>query len=72
MRADLDEGHPALVEAWGRLYGWAGDGGVRHAKFAEETHSQELAIYVVVTSSAFLNYLRSKSSRSDGDAEPVA
>ncbi len=51
--------HPALASAWEKMYSWASDEGVRHADFGTAPKDQALATYVVVTSSAFLNYLAS-------------
>uniref|UniRef100_A0A7V3ZX07 HEPN AbiJ-N-terminal domain-containing protein n=1 Tax=candidate division WOR-3 bacterium TaxID=2052148 RepID=A0A7V3ZX07_UNCW3 len=54
--------HPALKEALKKLYGWTSDeDGIRHAKPGEKTtSSEEEARFLLVISSAFVNYIISK------------
>lgn len=55
--------HPALKAGFGNLYGWTSDeGGIRHAKFGEEKLVVGFveAKYLLVTISAFINYLKVK------------
>ena len=56
--------HPALKDSWLKLYGFASDaGGIRHASSADEpVVSRSLARYLLVSCSAFANYLLSLSS----------
>lgn len=50
--------HPALNEAWTKMYGWTSDeGGIRHASIDTVNIDQSLAKYMVVTCAAFLSYL---------------
>ena len=51
--------HPALIDGWAKLYGFTSDaGGVRHASNTEEVAiDAALAKYMLVTCSAFSNYL---------------
>jgi len=56
--------HPSLEQGFNKLYGYAGDGdGIRHALMDESTLDQEDAIYMLVTCSAFINYLISKANK---------
>lgn len=61
--------HPALEKGFGNLYGWAGDAktGVRHGLSGEpfDVEAAE-ARYMLVTCSAFVNYLRSKTGKELG------
>lgn len=58
--------HPALIEAWLKLHGWASDeGGVRHA-FKGEAVDEDLARYVLVSCSAFIGYLTGVKSKQLG------
>ncbi len=54
--------HPAMKEGFDRLYGWTSDeGGIRHGKFNEELSAGEPeARYMLVTCSAFINYVIAK------------
>lgn len=54
--------HPALVQAWDKMYAWASDDGIRHAEFRDVPKDQATAVYVLVTCSAFVNYLASASN----------
>lgn len=50
--------HPALKEAWSKMYGWTSDaGGIRHAGIEAADADQALAKYALVTCSAFVSYL---------------
>ena len=52
--------HPAMVNAFDRLYGYASNsGGIRHAMLEEENVSEEEARFMLVACSAFLNFLAS-------------
>lgn len=54
---------PALKEAFSKLYGWtSGSQGIRHALTEGATEPQfEEAMFMLVTSSTFINYLRGKT-----------
>lgn len=50
--------HPALKEAWSKMYGWTSDAdGIRHAGIEAADADQAIAKYMLVTSSAFVSYL---------------
>ena len=50
--------HPALESGWNKLYGFTSDAdGIRHALIREEDSDQALAIYYLVSCSAFINLL---------------
>ncbi len=50
--------HPALEQAWIKMYGWASDeANIRHAGVEEAEIDQTLAKYTLVTCSAFVSYL---------------
>lgn len=50
--------HPALREAWSKMYGWTSDDdGIRHAGINAASADQALAKYALVTCSAFVSYL---------------
>jgi hypothetical protein len=54
--------HPAMREAFLKLYGYTSDAeGIRHALLDESSLKFEDAKYMVVTCSAFVNYLVAKS-----------
>jgi len=56
--------HDALKNGFLSLYGWTSDDeGIRHSLMDEPKLSQEDAIYMLVTCSAFINYLFVKSCR---------
>lgn len=53
--------HKSLQSAFGSLYGWTSDAdGIRHAMMDESTLKQEDAIFMLVSCSAFVNYLKLK------------
>ncbi|MCF6285877.1 MAG: hypothetical protein L3K26_11870 [Candidatus Hydrogenedentes bacterium] len=56
--------HGALKEGFVKLYGYTSDGdGIRHAMFeGKSTLTQADAVYFLVSCSAFVNYLKIKSS----------
>lgn len=56
--------HPAMKEGFSNLYGWTSDeGGVRHGKYKEPLSCDEPeARYMLITCSAFINYVISKFS----------
>lgn len=50
--------HPALAGGWTKLYGYTSDaGGIRHALVRDEEIDEPLALYFVVSCSAFVNFL---------------
>lgn len=50
--------HPALEQAWIKMYGWTSDAdGIRHAAIEEAAGSPRLARYMLVACSAFVTYL---------------
>ena len=54
--------HPALRAAFTKLYGYSSDeSGIRHALLEESTVGYDDAKYMVVTCSAFVNYLAAKA-----------
>ncbi len=56
--------HGALKEGFKKLYGYASDkDGIRHALLEESTLTQADAVYFLVSCSAFVNYLKVKSSK---------
>jgi hypothetical protein len=56
--------HPALKAAFGKLYGYTSDAdGIRHALLEESTLTAEDAIFMLVTCSAFVNYLKALAAR---------
>lgn len=56
--------HPALKTAWGTIYGWTSDeNGVRHGAVEASTVDANLAIYMLVSCSAFVSYLIKESRR---------
>ena len=58
--------HPALKEAFNKLYGYTSDeGGIRHAEgLTESDVSFEEAKFMLVSCSAFVNYLLAKMAKS--------
>lgn len=53
--------HPALKTGFSNLYGWTSDeGGIRHALMDKPNLSEDDARYMLVSCSAFANYLMSK------------
>lgn len=59
--------HPALKEGFQRIYGWTSDnGGIRHGKTVEALEPEFAeARYMLITTSAFVNYLIEKFSREE-------
>jgi len=58
--------HKALRDGFMKLYGWTSDDeGIRHSLMDEPTLSQEDAVYMLVTCSAFINYLNEKYRKFD-------
>ena len=51
--------HPAQVKGWSALYGWTSDdkGGIRHGRTDKDDLTADDARYMLVTCSAFANYL---------------
>ncbi|MEJ6554041.1 hypothetical protein PQI51_03260 [Microbacterium esteraromaticum] len=50
--------HAAVVKAWSAMYGYAsGAGGMRHANIGGEEVDAAMAVYLLVTCSAFVNLL---------------
>lgn len=57
--------HPAFEEALRKMYAYAGDAeGIRHALLEESTLDADDARFMLVSCSAFVNYLKAKSSKS--------
>lgn len=55
--------HPALKKAFSNLYGYTSDAeGIRHALLEESNLKFEDAKFILVSCSAFVNYLKSKAS----------
>lgn len=56
--------HPALRNAFSALYGYTSDAhGIRHALVGEGEVTQELAQFVLVTCSAFVNYVEASAAK---------
>jgi hypothetical protein len=56
--------HPALKQAFDKLYAYTGDAeGIRHALLDEPTLDFEDAKFMLVSCSAFVNYLAAKASK---------
>lgn len=56
--------HSALKKGFSNLYGWTSDeGGIRHALMDKTNLSEEDARYMLVSCSAFANYLMSKARK---------
>lgn len=66
-RLDADgaiQTHPALNGAFRQLYGYTSDaGGIRHALLEEDSLDFEDAKFMLVSCSAFVNYLQAKALR---------
>ena len=62
-KSDAVELHPALKEAFSKLYGWTSDKktGIRHGIMDIPNLSNEDARFMLVTCSAFINYLIEKA-----------
>lgn len=57
--------HPALIKAFSAIYGYTSDaGGIRHAMLDEDSVGQEDALYMLVSCSAFVNYVVAKAAKS--------
>jgi len=57
--------HKGLVSGFKSIYGFTSDaGGIRHSLLEESTLDQTDAIYMLVSCSAFVNYLITKNNRS--------
>jgi hypothetical protein len=58
--------HPALSGAFEKLYGYTSDAnGIRHALLDESNLEQEDALFMLVSCSAFINYLTAKCARAN-------
>lgn len=58
--------HPALSGAFGKLYGYTSDSnGIRHALLEESNLDFEDSKFMLVSCSAFINYLRSKAAKAN-------
>ena len=56
--------HKALKDGYSKLYGWtSNDEGIRHSIMDEPSLSQEDAVYMLVSCSAFINYLNEKARK---------
>ncbi len=56
--------HPALSGAFDKLYGYTSDAsGIRHSLLDESNMEQEDALFMLVSCSAFVNYLTAKCAR---------
>src|SRR5574337_886187 len=59
--------HPALKTSFSSLYGYTSDAdGIRHALLEQDRLQQEDAIYMLVSCSAFVNYLIKKTTETTG------
>ena len=57
--------HPALNRAFQQIYGYTSDaGGIRHALLEEDSLEFEDAKFMLVSCSAFVNYLQAKAAKS--------
>ncbi|MER7447819.1 hypothetical protein [Microbacterium sp. NPDC097977] len=55
--------HPAILRAWSAMYGYTSDaGGIRHANINGEEVDAAMAVYLLVTCSAFVNLLAKVAS----------
>lgn len=58
--------HKALKNAFSKLYGYTSEeGGIRHALLAEPNVEYEDAKFMLISCSAFVNYLKEKVSKTD-------
>jgi hypothetical protein len=56
--------HPALIEGFKKIYGWtSGSDGIRHGMIEESNIDFEDANFMLVSCSAFINYLNLKFSK---------
>lgn len=63
--------HPALLDGWNKIYGFTSDeNGVRHGSSTEEVHTDlALAKYMLVSCSAFANFIVNKDTTQAGTAK---
>lgn len=67
-RGDDIELHPALKEGFSKIYGYASDEeGIRHAMLKKPNLGTEDSKFMLIASSAFINYLITKSEKSSID-----
>ncbi|PFQ47891.1 hypothetical protein COK05_09025 [Bacillus cereus] len=57
--------HPTLKVAFDKMYGYTSDGGIRHYIKDDEEVNVEDAQYMLVTCSAFVNYLTEKARKAE-------
>jgi hypothetical protein len=57
--------HPALKQAFDKLYGYTSDGGIRHFLKSDKEVNFEDAKFMLVSCSAFVNYLTEKAVKAD-------
>ena len=58
--------HPALQQAWEKMYGWTSDAdGIRHAAIEESDSEQATAKYMLVACSAFVSYVIESGKKTD-------
>ena len=58
--------HPALQQAWEKMYGWTSDAdGIRHAAIEESDSDQATAKYMLVACSAFVSYVIETGHKTD-------
>jgi hypothetical protein len=56
--------HGALEQGFMKIYGYTSDGdGIRHAMLEESNLDQEDALFMLVSCSAFINYLQAKATK---------
>lgn len=56
--------HSSLKEGFNKLYGYSSDeSGIRHAIMDEKEISQEDALFMLISCSAFINYLQQKATK---------
>ena len=60
--------HPALRKVFDQLYGYTRDvSGIRHALLSESNLNYEDAKFMLVTSYAFINYLKIKKLKAESN-----
>ncbi len=65
--------HTAFADALKKLYNYASDeDGIRHAALEEKNLDQEDAVFMLVSCSAFVNYLKVKADKAGIPLTPVA
>lgn len=65
--------HPAIVKAWSAMYGYtSAAGGIRHANINGEEVDAAMAVYLLVTCSAFVNLLAKVAATSTSKADSEA